>query len=111
MADPRFYRLQPQGTAPTTREFVEVQARLERVLNGAASTTLWGNAVLLEDVVLTVNRENLVEHGLGREFTSWLLCDRTSSVVVWRYAASTVDLSLYLPLVCSLTSTVDLVVF
>lgn len=110
MADILFRRVQPRGDTPDTREFIEAEARLERVINRVVSQP-WNQGIFLEGVLLTQSRENLVHHGLGRSYISWFLCDRTAAVTVWRYSASTADDSLYLPLMTTVTTTVDLVVF
>ena len=62
------------------------------------------------DVIAAVQ---LFPHGLGRPFKGWAVVDKTSDVRVWRLVSSTFnpDLSVFLPLIASGTSTLKVWVF
>lgn len=106
-----FLRVVPAGETPTGREFSEAQLRIERVVNPVLKRP-WNQGVLIQGVVLETGYENWVEHGLGRAFISWTVCDPRTNLGMWRRAElSTADVTLYVPIVVSTPLTIDLWVF
>jgi len=106
-----FVRVQPTGKDTSAQEFVEAQLRLERVLNPVLKKP-WNSGVLLQAVALEVGFENWVEHGLGRAFISWTVCDPRGNLGTWRRVeTSTADLTKYIPIAVTTPLTVDLLVF
>ena len=89
------------------RVFDDIAARPQldsRLIEKATSATLTGLALVRD-------QENLIVHGLGRAVRGWHLVDIRGPAFVWRVADSDADLTLYLPLSCSHSVTVTLVVF
>ena len=106
-----FQRVQPVGEAPTSREFLEAELRLERIVNRVGMKP-WNDGVLIQGVVLEVGFENWVEHGLGRKFVSWTVCDPRGNLGCWRRVeTSTADLTKYIPIAVTTPLTVDIMVF
>ena len=70
-----------------------------------------GDAALLEDVSLTAGRENLVEHGLGRAYKSWIVAKPQSPALVYAYTATTAAAATYFAVVPTADCVVDFVVF
>lgn len=106
-----FKRTQPRDKAPDAREFVQAQSDLERSIDSiiAALRESVLDTVLIKDVDLTVAVDNQVAHGLGQPPTSWFIAKPTVAVQVYENTASTADLDVYLPLLTTVTCTVDLV--
>ncbi len=66
---------------------------------------------ILTDVAVATGSTVLVEHKLGRAYRGWVLVDNDTACTIHRDDTSTADTTLYLPLVSSATTTVDLWVF
>jgi len=116
---PEFKEHKPTGEAVTPFDLEVMQQQIRTVTDEIAGERrpqlsaefIEKNAGNNQGISLTAGIENLVAHGLDRKIRGWYLADIQGPAIVWRVAASDADLSKHLPLACSASVTVRLVVW
>lgn len=117
-----FVRHQPLEEEVTAYDLVQAQENVKRSLDSITRRPHLDSEFLeregtatLTGLALTAGRENLVEHGLGRDIRGWWVTDIRGPAWVWRVTSPSTnggdDLSRFLVLGCSDDVTVTLVVF
>lgn len=105
----RFSRVQPRGSAPDAREFVEMQLRLERALKRVADCPLLDGR-RITGVVLAGSAATDIEHGLGREYLGFIaIRNSTGATLDESYVSD--NRAKVIRLTASISTTVDLWVF
>ena len=69
------------------------------------------DGVLLEGATLTADVENLIEHGLGRDWRGWFLTDKQTITDVVSYTSTTQSKAKFLSVVPRDTVTVGMWIF
>ncbi len=101
---------QPASDVIAKRDITEVQRAVALAMNKLTAFPL-NDGALLESVALVTGSTNLVPHGLGRKFRTWMLLDLQASATVYRDTTSTADLAIYLPILTTANVTLDIAVF
>lgn len=115
-----------RGEKPQPRDFTEISRRvteLSEAISVEQRPHLSSRFIEKEEgtndaVALTLGQLNGVVHGLGREYRGWHLASVDTAAMVWEAsdtylttAGITVDKTVYLPLMCSASCNIKLVVW
>lgn len=100
-----------RSSEPDGRIHVDFMRWLMRVRKIFLDRPWTWRAVLHQENDITSGVEFQLEHGLGREYTSFIVCRPRDAAHIYEYEASTADRSVYLPLMASADCTVDVLVW
>jgi hypothetical protein len=101
---------QPDVTSEWSYDLIQAQDQVGAAVDQVL-TKEHLDSVLYEDVSLSPGVENWLEHGLDRAVRGFHIVDIDLPAMVYRVTSSTADLTKYLPLACTDTLTVSIVVF
>lgn len=104
-----FNRTQPAGQAPTSREFVASQSKVQETLNSIMGREILDGR-LIENLNVTALAVVDVEHGLGREYRGFIAVRNSSGMTLDESYTST-DRHNTLRFIPSATGTLSLWIF
>ena len=92
------------------RDFEALQDRIEQYTDQLTSNPSV-DSVLFEGITLTASKQNYIEHGLGRDFRGWRVCDSNQPAMVFRDTTVTTNYDKFLVLVPTATIVASVEIF
>ena len=108
MPTPQTYKIiKPSNTQQITGiDINRVQMQIEKTLNPIASAPIV-NGVLMTGLELEADYVNLIEHGLGRA-ANYIIVGKNTFIMDCLSPDTTIDQTLFLPLIVSMDATVSI---